>query len=160
MAVAHYTFGHWPVAFFDGWHWSGQGGYLLYRGSGDGAANVDFDTPVGGANAGQETVYHRTAGLAAETDYTYGLRAVSDAGELEEGEVCVARVRVDGDGALAGLPPNGVHEASVEVLADGYLSVAAYYSTRGQRGTAPLGPSAAPDAQGRDPDDRDRWPRW
>lgn len=135
MAVAHYTFGHWPIGYWPPWHWSGQGGYLLYRGESTLVDDVDFDEPVGGANAGQETVYHRTAGLAANTDYTYALRAVSDAGELEEGVAAVCRVRWTG-AALVGQRPNGIVSADRSAIAGGLVRVEFLYSRLGEGATA------------------------
>jgi len=135
MAKAAFTFGHWIVGAFPAWHWSGAGGYLAYRGKGDEAADVDWATPVAGANAGETTVRLRALTWDAGDEYVVGLRAVSDAGVLEEGELCLGRVVIDG-AAMEGSLPNALADASAVQAAGGRFTVTFAYSRLGEAAEA------------------------
>lgn len=136
MGVAAFPFGFWPVGFFDGWHWPGAGGYLAYLGEGDEAIDVDFTEPVGGADAGAITIYLGALGLVADTQYVVGLRAVSDAGVIEEGTSCTCLVLVTAGGELLGAKPNPLSSASAAQAAGGKLRVSFLYSRHGEPATA------------------------
>ena len=136
MGVAAFPFGMWPIGLKSPGVHPGQGGYLLYRGAGADAANVDYDTPVGGAQAGDANAYDLAAGLAANTTYTYALRAVSDLDVEDPGEACTCRIRADGDGALAAARPNRLMYASRRAAAGGTIGVTFAYSRLGERAAA------------------------
>jgi len=136
MGVAHWPFGYFPPGHWPPWHFSGQGGYQLYRGEGREPADVDFSEPVGCAQAGQTDAYAFAAALAAETEYVYALRAVSDAGIEDQNVTCYCRARIDGEGSLIGERPNMVLSASRRRAAGGKLAVAFTYSRLGEKAEA------------------------
>jgi len=129
-------FGLLPVGLVPGWLLPGSGGYRVYRGQGATAAAIDFDNPVGIAQAGDAAAYVHGAALAANVEYCYALRAVSDAGVEEDGAACLCRVMIDGDGALVSERPNRLVEASRRATAAGTVTVAFTYSRLGERAAA------------------------
>lgn len=126
MGVALYPFGLYPPGLWPWWLHSGAGGYLVYRGVGC-AANIDWTEPVGSGQAGETTLHVFGSAPVAETVYTLGLRAVSDAGVLSTSAAIVCRVVVDAEGELVGQPPGRMALAVASAAAGGKIRVGFRY---------------------------------
>ena len=108
----------------------GTNGYAVYWDAGRGIAagrGIDWTARIGFAPAGQATLDLTGLGLAADTDYWLGLRAVSAAAVEETGCLCTVRVRIDSEGNLVGPAPGPLAWAKAEALAEGYIRVSAAY---------------------------------
>ena len=80
MAKTAFAFGAWPPKCLPGWHWPNfSHGHRVYRGTG-GPGSVDFDAPVGFAQAGSSAIALAGLGHAPSTRYTYVVRPVAGNG--------------------------------------------------------------------------------
>jgi hypothetical protein len=115
-----------PPAAEPAWLEPGRGHYRLYRGLGSPAA-IDWTHCVALLAAGQTAAVIGGLGHLPDTDYYYGLRAVSDAGVEETGQKILCRVRVDEFGNLIGDRPAAVAFASIAPEAGGKVRLTALY---------------------------------
>lgn len=110
------------------------GGYNIYQGQAR-ADQIDYDTPVAYLRAGVAQANLVDLGLAEDTDWYFGCRAVSSKGVEEENTTVTTRVRIE-SGAMIGPPPNAIASASVVAIAAGSLSLSFRYNARGEAATA------------------------
>ena len=124
MAKTYFPFGYWPPKYLPGWYWANLShGHRVYRGVG-GLSGVDFDTPVGFAQAGAETVTLTGLGHEASTRYTYAARPVAGNGWLETPDVSnTCEMVTDSNGDWVGTRPAPVQWLEADVQDGGDIEL-------------------------------------
>lgn len=123
-ARTYFPFAYWPLKYLPGWHWPNiSHGHRAYRGVG-GPGNVDFEAPVGFAQAGATSVSLVGLGHTASTRYTYVVRPVSGNGWLETADLsCTCEVETDAEGEWLGDRPAPVEWLAADVLDGGKIKL-------------------------------------
>jgi len=124
VARVYHPFGYWPLRYFPGFYLPNiSHGHRVYRGVG-GLPNVDWDTPVGFAQADSTTIAVTGAGHAASTRYTYAVRPVAGNGWLETPDVSnTCEFETDGSGDWMGARPAAVEWLDAAVEAGGEIKL-------------------------------------
>lgn len=109
MAKTAFAFGAWPPKSLPGWHWPNMSaGHRVYRGIG-GLSEVDFDEPVGFAQADSTSISLAGLGHGLATRYTYAVRPVCGNGWLETPDhSCTTEFETDASGEAMGQRPGAV----------------------------------------------------
>ncbi len=117
------------------WTVPGGGGYLLYVGAD--AGGIDFSAPVASAPPGGARISLAPCGLAWDTPWYFGLRAMSDSGVEETNVDCVCSAMIHA-GALVEPAPNAIDGAGSFAFASlvGTLGIAYAYNATGSPSTA------------------------
>jgi len=106
-----------------------RNGYNVYRGVG-GVENVDFDAPVACLRAGDTAPELAGLGHDASTEYTYVVRPVRGAAELETPDLsCRVTLRTDAAGEWPGPAPASVESVRASPDAGGQVAVGWEYRT-------------------------------
>jgi len=136
MTYAALPFAALPLRALPGWALPGRGGYRVYIGLGHTPDDVDYDSPVGFAQAGQAVARIYGYSYVADARYVVALRAVSDAGVEEENTSCWTTLTISEGGELAGPVPNKPQFAEATAVSGGYVDVRTGYSRLDEKGVA------------------------
>ena len=112
----------------------GSGGYRFYLGR-YAPGNIDWQTPIGSASAGQTSLVLAGLGLDRDVDYYLGVRSLSEAGRessLLAADLRTCRVRISAAGVLQGSAPNALTSAALSPGPGGTMILTYRYSIRDQ----------------------------
>ena len=129
-------FGALPPAATPGWAFCGSGGYLIYLAEGHSPADIDFDADLAGcAQAGSGSAYIFRV-LTPGVGYVAAIRAVSDAGVIEENETVFCELAVDAEGVLTANRPFAPQAVVATPAAGGYVETRVQYFRLGEQAAA------------------------